>query len=166
MPVVVQPPTQPDKSAAITANGRVRHSEMYEILSAIDSEKAGRDTRAALGDEPNAIPVCRDLADALAHAGGIPDDVIFGMARSSGRLSTTERGIVLEAISLGMNVVNGLHEFLSDDPQFAAASAAMNVKILDVRKPRALKRLRTFSGRIAKVTCPKRCGTALHRKPR
>jgi uncharacterized NAD-dependent epimerase/dehydratase family protein len=54
-----------------------------------------------------------------------------------------------------MNVVNGLHEFLNDDPEFAAASAANNVVILYVRKPRAKRDLRMFSGRIAEVTCPR-----------
>jgi uncharacterized NAD-dependent epimerase/dehydratase family protein len=138
-----------------TANGLVRHSEKYEILSVIDSEKAGLDAGMVLSDEPNAIPICRDLADALAHAGAVPKYFIFGMAPSSGMLSTHERGVVLEAIGLGMNIVNGLHEFLNDDPEFAAASAASNVKILDVRKPRAKKHLRMFSGRIAEVTCPR-----------
>ena len=138
-----------------TANGLVRYSEKYEILSVIDSEKAGLDAGVVLGEEPNAIPICRDLAEALAHAGTVPDYYIFGMAPSSGMLSTHERGLVLEAIGLGMNVVNGLHEFLNDDPEFAAASAARNVEIRDVRKPRAKKDLRMFSGRIADVTCPR-----------
>jgi uncharacterized NAD-dependent epimerase/dehydratase family protein len=138
-----------------TANGLVRHSERYEILSVIDSEKAGLDAGAVLGEEPNAIPVCRDLAEAVADAGGIPDYFILGIAPSSGLLSTHERGVALDAISIGMNVVNGLHEFLNDDPEFAAASAASNVEILDVRKPRAKKDLRLFSGRIAGVTCPR-----------
>jgi uncharacterized NAD-dependent epimerase/dehydratase family protein len=56
---------------------------------------------------------------------------------------------------LGMNIVNGLHEFLNDDPVFAAACITYNVTILDVRKPRAKKDLRMFSGRIAEVTCPR-----------
>ena len=138
-----------------TANGLVRHSEKYEILSIIDSEKAGLDAGMVLDDQPNAIPICRDLTDALARAGSVPDYFIFGMAPASGMLSSHERGLVLEAIDLGMNVVNGLHEFLSDDPVFAAASTAKNVQILDVRKPRAKKDLRMFSGRIADVTCPR-----------
>ena len=138
-----------------TANGLVRHSEMYEILAVIDSEKAGLDAGVVLGEEPNAIPVCRDLADALTHTGDVPDWFIFGMAPSSGMLSTLERYLVLKAMGLGMNVVNGLHEFLNDDPEFAAASAANNVVIFDVRKPRAKKDLRLFSGRIAEVTCPR-----------
>ena len=138
-----------------TANGLVRHSEKYRILSVIDSEKAGLDTGVVLGEKPNTIPICRDLADSLAQAGVLPDYFIFGMAPASGMLSSHQRGLVLEAIDLGMNVVNGLHEFLNDDPVFAAASAAKNVKILDVRKPRAKKDLRLFSGRIAEVTCPR-----------
>jgi uncharacterized NAD-dependent epimerase/dehydratase family protein len=138
-----------------TANGLVRHSEKYEILSVIDSEKAGLDAGAVLGEEPNAIPVCRDLADAMTHIGGAPDYYIFGMAPASGMLSRHERSLVLEAIFLGMNVVNGLHEFLNDDPEFAEASAVRQVTILDVRKPRAKKDLRPFSGRIFEVTCPR-----------
>jgi uncharacterized NAD-dependent epimerase/dehydratase family protein len=77
------------------------------------------------------------------------------MAPASGMLSSHERGLVLEAIDMGMNVVNGLHEFLNDDPVFVAASAAKSVVILDIRKPRAKKDLRLFSGRIASVTCPR-----------
>lgn len=138
-----------------TANGLVRHSEKYQILSVIDSEKAGQDAGMVLDDKPNAIPVCRDLADALDHAGFVPDYFIFGVAPASGMLSGLERLLVLEAISLGMNIVNGLHEFLNEDPEFAAASAAHNVVILDVRKPRAKKDLRMFSGRISDVTCPR-----------
>jgi uncharacterized NAD-dependent epimerase/dehydratase family protein len=138
-----------------TANGLVRHSEKYEILSVIDSEKVGLDTGMVLDDKPNGIPICRDLTDALARAEIVPDCFIFGMAPASGMLSSHERGLVLEAIDLGMNVVNGLHEFLSDDPAFAAASAAKNVQIFDVRKPPAKKDLRMFSGRIADVTCPR-----------
>jgi uncharacterized NAD-dependent epimerase/dehydratase family protein len=77
------------------------------------------------------------------------------MAPANGMLLTHERDLILQAIGLGMHVVNGLHEFLSDDPIIAAASAAMNVKILDIRKPRAKVDLRSFSGRIGGVTCPR-----------
>ena len=52
-----------------TANGLVRHSEKYEILSVIDSTKAGLDAGAYLDDVPNGIPICADLADAIAAGG-------------------------------------------------------------------------------------------------
>ncbi|GJL84001.1 MAG: hypothetical protein DHS20C01_36350 [marine bacterium B5-7] len=119
-----------------TANGLVRHSERYKILSVIDSEMVGFDAGMVLDDKPNAIPTCRDLAGALALAGTVPDYFIYGMAPSSGMLSIHERSLILEAMGHGMNIVNGLHEFLNDDPLFEAACAENKVKIIDVRKPR------------------------------
>ncbi len=138
-----------------TANGLVRHSELYEIVAVIDSTKAGLDAGASLGEAPNAIPICRDLAEVLTHAEGVPDWFIFGLAPSSGMLSARDRNLVIEAMSLGMNIVSGLHEFLNDDPEFRRVSTDSGVRILDVRKPRAKKDLRSFSGRIHKVTCPR-----------
>ena len=40
-----------------TANGLIRHSETYEILSVIDSKQAGLDTGEVLGGKANAIPI-------------------------------------------------------------------------------------------------------------
>lgn len=136
-----------------TANGLVRRSEKYEILSVIDSHKAGRDAGMVLDNKPNDIPICRDLDDSLAQAGDLPDSFIFGMAPSSGLLSKHQRGLILEAMSHGMNIVNGLHEFLNDDPVFAAACKANQVTIDDVRRPRDKKDLRLFTGKIAEVNC-------------
>jgi len=138
-----------------TANGLVRQSEKYQILSVIDSKQAGLDAGMVLDDVPNAIPICHDLADALQQTENAPDYFIFGMAPASGMLSIYERGVVLEAMAGGMNIVNGLHEFLNDDAEFIAASAMHKVHIIDVRKPRAKKDLRMFSGRINDVTCPR-----------
>ena len=138
-----------------TANGLIRHSEKYEILSVIDSEKTGLDAGTVLDGRHNDIPICRDLADSLARADTVPDFFIFGMAPSSGMLSKHERAIILEAMSYGMNIINGLHEFLNDDSVFAAACTANKVSIDDVRKPRDKKDLRMFSGCISEVTCPR-----------
>jgi uncharacterized NAD-dependent epimerase/dehydratase family protein len=138
-----------------TANGLVRHSERYKVLSVIDSEKAGLDAGMVLDNEPNGIPICRDFAASLSQAKDKPDYFIFGMAPSSGMLSKRERSLIIEAMENGINIVNGLHEFLNDDPVFKAASLANNVTIFDVRKPRDKKELRTFTGRVMDVTCPR-----------
>lgn len=138
-----------------TANGLVRYSETYKILSVIDSEKAGLDSGQVLDGKVNNIPVCRNLDDALAHVGAVPDYFIFGMAPSTGLLSIRERSLILEAINHGMNIVNGLHEFLNEDPVFIAACTANKVQILDIRRPRPKKELRLFTGRISEVTCPR-----------
>jgi uncharacterized NAD-dependent epimerase/dehydratase family protein len=138
-----------------TANGLVRHSERYDILAVIDSEQTGRDTGTVLDGTANGIPIRRDLAHALAHTDAVPDVLIFGLAPTSGMLSSAERGVLLEAMARGMGVVNGLHEFLQDDAEFVAASAIHGVDLIDIRRPRDKKDLRTFSGRILEVTCPR-----------
>jgi len=138
-----------------TGNGLVRYSEKYEILSVIDSTKAGLDSGEVLDDVPNGIPICTDLAEAITLAGHVPDFFIFGIAPATGLLSSAERAVMLGAIERGMNIVNGLHEFLNDDPEFAAASLTHGVTILDVRRPRDKRHLRLFSGRISEVTCPR-----------
>lgn len=137
-----------------TANGLIRYSEKYKILSVIDSTKTGLDTGMVLDNIPNGIPIYNDLAEALEKAEEKPDNFIYGMAPLSGILSKLERDIILEAINSGMNIINGLHEFLNDDREFAVASAANNVTIFDVRRPRDKKDLHVFSGKIKKVTCP------------
>lgn len=136
-----------------TANGLVRQSDRYRILAIIDSEKAGLDAGRVLDDQPNGIPICRDLADALKVCSGSVDQLIFGMAPATGLLSTDERGVLMEAMAHGLNIVNGLHEFLSEDPMFVAASIANSVSIQDVRKPRQKRDLRMYSGALQDNPC-------------
>ena len=138
-----------------TANGLVRYSESYKILAVIDSTKVGQDCGVTLDNNPNGIPVCFDLDEAIALLDKVPNSFIYGMAPLSGMLSKEERTIMLGAINRGMNIVNGLHQFLNDDSEFAAASVANGVTIHDVRKPRDKKDLKVFSGRIHEVTCPR-----------
>ncbi|WP_299811569.1 DUF1611 domain-containing protein [uncultured Roseibium sp.] len=138
-----------------TANGLVRHSEKYEVLSIIDSTQAGSDAGEVLDGKANEIPVFASLDQALAGSRRKPDYFIYGMAPATGMLSPQERKIVLAALGHGMNVVNGLHEFLGDDPEFAAAAVANKAVIIDVRKPRPKNDLRLFSGAIHDVTCPR-----------
>ena len=138
-----------------TANGLVRHSERYEIVAVIDSRHAGGDAGSVLDGTANGIPICATLEAAVRGPHGRPDWFVFGVAPTSGMLSITERGVVLRAMSLGMGIVNGLHEFLNDDPEFAAARVTYGVEIIDVRRPRDKTDLRMFSGRIDTVTCPR-----------
>lgn len=138
-----------------TANGLVRHSEKYDIVSVIDSRQAGADAGAFLDGTPNNIPVLTDLPQAIAHAGHVPDYLICGVAPADGLLSATQRVVLLDGIARGMHIINGLHEFLNDDAEFAAASLLADVTITDIRRPKAKKDLHLFSGRIFDVTCPR-----------
>jgi uncharacterized NAD-dependent epimerase/dehydratase family protein len=138
-----------------TANGLVRHSEKYEILSVIDSCQAGADTGTFLDGAANGIPVLTDLAEAIAHAGRVPDYLICGVAPADGLLSPAQRVVLLDGIARGMHIISGLHEFLTDDAEFVAAALLSGVTITDVRRPKEKKDLHLFSGRIFDVTCPR-----------
>ena len=134
-----------------TANGLVRHSQAYRILSVIDSRLTGRDSGQVLDNLSNCIPIAKDLESAVTREVHIPDTLIYGMAPSTGKMSATDREVVLDAIAFGMNIVSGLHEYLSDDPEIASAAKAANVTIRDIRKPRPSKDMRLFDGSVAGV---------------
>ncbi|MGW6625693.1 DUF1611 domain-containing protein [Nocardia sp. NPDC055002] len=138
-----------------TANGLVRHSEKYEILSVIDSSRAGLDAGEFLDGTPSGIPILTGLPEAIAHAGRVPDYLICGVAPADGLLSAAQRVVLLEGIARGMHVINGLHEFLADDAEFSAAAELAGVTITDVRRPKPARDLHLFSGRIFDVTCPR-----------
>ena len=134
-----------------TANGLVRHSQAYRIVSVIDSELKGQDSGQVLDKVSNDIPVLADLEAAVTREEHIPDTLIYGMAPSTGKMSPADRAVVLDAIALGMNIVSGLHEYLGDDPQISSAADAANVTIRDIRKPRPSKNMRLFEGSVSEV---------------
>nr|WP_255670570.1 DUF1611 domain-containing protein [Cognatishimia sp. F0-27] len=134
-----------------TANGLVRHSQAYRIVSVIDSRLAGCDSGQVLDTESNGIPIVEDLEAAVARDVQAPDTMIYGMAPSTEKMSPADRQVVLKAIALGMNVVSGLHEYLGDDPEISACAASANVTIRDIRKPRPIKDMRLFDGSVSEV---------------
>jgi len=138
-----------------TANGLVRHSEKYDILSVIDGDHAGADAGMVLDGIANGIPILASLPEAISHAGRTPDYLICGVAPSDGRLSPAQRVVLLDGISRGMHIINGLHEFLGDDVEFVAAGLLSGVTITDIRRPRPIDQLHQFSGRIFDVACPR-----------
>ncbi|MHA6670300.1 DUF1611 domain-containing protein [Homoserinimonas sp. A447] len=138
-----------------TANGLVRHSEKFDILSVIDSRQAGADAGMHLDGVPNGIPVLASLGEAIAHAGFVPAYLICGLAPADGMLSEAQRIVLLDGIARGMNLINGLHEFLNEDAEFVAASILAGVTITDIRRPKDKKDLQVFTGRIFDVTCPR-----------
>lgn len=146
-----------------TANGLVRSSDRYRIVAVIDSTQAGADAGIALSGEHAGIPVVASLAAAIAAVAqgsddiagwpSRPDALIFGLAPLSGLMSPSDREAVLEAVTAGLDVVSGLHEFLNDDLEIATAAAMADVTLHDVRRPHATKDLRMFDGAIDTVDC-------------
>jgi len=116
--------------ASKTAMGVIRYGR-DEVVAVLDSRQAGRSVREWLGDAYE-IPIVADLADALARR---PDTLLIGIAPQGGRIPPDWRRTILSAIDAGLDVVSGLHEFISDDPEFATAARTVGVELVDHRKP-------------------------------
>ncbi len=137
-----------------TASGLVRHSEIYTVVGIIDSSLAGRDAGKELGGEENGIPIFADLKDALRKLPEVPKYYIYGKAPLEACISEQERNLILEAMAHGMDIINGLHQFFSEDRDFVLMAARNHVRIRDIRKPPQLKDLHVFTGQRSKVTIP------------
>lgn len=134
-----------------TANGLIRNSQAYRIVAVIDSHCEGRDSGMVLDSAANNIPIFASLEAVIAGQTSVPDTFIYGMAPSTGKLSQTDRDVVLDAISRGMNIVCGLHEYLGEDAEIAATALSRGVKIRDIRKPKPSKNMRLFDGSVGNV---------------
>ena len=137
-----------------TATGLVRHSEIYNVVGIIDSSLAGKDAGEELGEENSGIPIFINLDDALSKLSGVPDCYIYGKAPIDAYISTEERNLILEAMENGMDIINGLHQFFSEDREFVQMAAQNGIQIKDIRKPPKLKDLHVFTGQISKVNVP------------
>ena len=109
-----------------TAHGLVRYSKRYEIVGVIDSKFAGRDAGGVLDGHRRGIPMLPSLDEAVGIGAKV---LIVGVATDGGYLPKEYRRYVKSAIENGMDIVSGLHEFLSDDREFAALAKRKKVSI-------------------------------------
>jgi len=140
---------------AKTAHGLVRGTQRYRILAVIDAPTAGRDAGEVLDGTSRGIPIYPSIAEALRTLPQKPDFCVVGVATSGGRVTPGLRALLAEAIETGMSVVNGLHEFASDDPGLVATAVRRGVAIRDVRKTGPRSALHFWSGEILTVGAPR-----------
>jgi uncharacterized NAD-dependent epimerase/dehydratase family protein len=144
---------------AKTAHGLVRGPSRFEVLAVIDSAAAerhpGADAGVLLDGIHRCIPVFADLAAMQRGLPRRPDTFVIGVATSGGVLPPSMRPTILAAIAAGLDVVNGLHEFLVDDPEIAAAASQHGVQLTDVRRPRPRRELHFWTGVIRQVKAPR-----------
>jgi len=136
------------------ANGLVRHSDRYDIVGIVDSATAGQDAGELLDGVANGIPIFESTADAIGKLSHVPEYFVYGIAPLAPFLDQEQRQTIFDAMKLGMNIVNGLPEFLTDDPEFMQMAREYRVRIADFRKPPPRAGLHIFSGRIYAVKTP------------
>jgi uncharacterized NAD-dependent epimerase/dehydratase family protein len=141
-----------------TAHGLVRFTRRYQVLGVIDSRYAGRDAGQVLDGQSAGIPIFGSLneaCDRLRSPAPEATHLVIGLAPDGGRLENAARQAVRSALEGGLNVDNGLHDFLSDDAQLVELATARGVRIRDIRRPPEIKDLHFFSGKIESVSALK-----------
>lgn len=102
-----------------------------DVVAVVDSAAAGQNIVDSIPWSPP-VPVVADIASAESLQ---PDALFIGVAPVGGALPDAMRRPVTAALRAGIDVVSGLHNFLSDDPEFSALAARSGAKIYDVRRP-------------------------------
>jgi uncharacterized NAD-dependent epimerase/dehydratase family protein len=137
-----------------TAHGLVRFTNRYRVIAVIDSRYAGQDAGQALDGRANQIPVYKSLQEAVkkSEVSKFPaTHFVVGLAPDGGRLSESVRNDISNAITHGLNIDCGLHDYLIEDNEMMALAARHQVEIRDIRKPPPVHALHFFSGQIEKV---------------
>lgn len=112
-----------------TANGCIRYTP-ERVVAVIDSRHAGRMAPDVIGFG-DGIPVVGSLDEGMRHE---PTALLIGIAPQGGKLPPAWRAVILDAIERGLDVWSGLHTFLGDEPDLAAAATRKGVAIHDLRK--------------------------------
>jgi uncharacterized NAD-dependent epimerase/dehydratase family protein len=108
-----------------TMRGVLRYRR-EDVVAILDSTRAG-ETEAG-------VPVVGAVGDALPLG---PTTALVGVATQGGRFPPEWIEILRACVEHGLDVENGLHVFLSDDPALGALAEERGVELRDLRRPPA-----------------------------
>jgi uncharacterized NAD-dependent epimerase/dehydratase family protein len=106
-----------------TARGVLRYRP-DDVVAILDSERAGE----TLGGHR----IVGTVDEALAFG---PTTALVGVATSGGRFPPAWRVLLKECIANGLDLENGLHEFVSEDAELTGLAARHGAELRDLRKP-------------------------------
>jgi uncharacterized NAD-dependent epimerase/dehydratase family protein len=106
-----------------TARG-VIHYGRDSVVAILDSERAG--------DEYRGIPIVATVEDALPFG---PTTALVGVATQGGRFPPAWRELLRVCVARGLDVENGLHEFVTNDPELVELAARHGAELRDLRRP-------------------------------
>jgi uncharacterized NAD-dependent epimerase/dehydratase family protein len=116
-----------------TATSAIRYLP-ERVAAVIDSTNAGRTVQDVLGFG-GSIPVVASVAEGIARGVVKPSAILVGIAPRGGQLPPGAKELIIEAASRGLDIVSGLHIYLSDIAEVREAAAAAGVEIVDLRRP-------------------------------
>lgn len=144
-----------DGVSAKTAHGLIRGSDRFSIVGVVDEKSAGRDAGEVLDGKRRSIPVYSSIQDFVNQSKTTAKYAIIGVATKGGVIPPSLRALLKVALENGLSLVNGLHEYISDIPELTQLASEKGLEVIDVRKPKKVKDLHFWSGKIKEVKCPK-----------
>lgn len=106
-----------------TARGVIRYRP-DSVVAILDSTRRG--------ETMEGFPVVGSVAEARAFE---PTTALVGVATQGGRFPPAWRDLLRESINAGLDIENGLHEFVSDDAELVELAGRHGVELRDLRKP-------------------------------
>jgi uncharacterized NAD-dependent epimerase/dehydratase family protein len=106
-----------------TARGII-HYGLTPVVAMLDSNRAG--------ETQDGIPIVGSVNDALSFN---PTTAVVGVATAGGRFPPKWRDVLESCIAKGLDIENGLHQFISDDPELAELARRHSVELRDLRRP-------------------------------
>ena len=106
-----------------TARGVLAYGER-PVVAVVDSTRAG--------EVQSGVPIVGSVNEALCFN---PTTALVGVATQGGRFPPAWRELLKTAISKGLHVENGLHEFLADDDELIGLAGRHGVELRDLRRP-------------------------------
>ena len=118
--------------ASKTGNSVIRYAAA-SVAAVLDSRLAGKTVQDVLGYGGD-IPIVATVDDGIALGA---DSLMVGIAVAGSELPAPAREAIRHAIDNGLNIWNGLHTFVADDPELGpfARSAASRSTTFDARRP-------------------------------
>ncbi len=136
-----------------TAHGLIRYCERFNIVGVIDPASVGKNLNE-LVPGCQEIPIFKNIQHALQELQIKPDYCITGIVTHGGIIPDYLNQIFEDAISSGLSIINGLHQFLNDNPALSKLAKQNGVELLDIRKPNRKNELKFWEGKILQVKCP------------
>ena len=140
---------------AKTAHGLIRESKRFDIVGVIDQKSANRDAGEALDGRRRNIPVYSSMAGLIEARGERPGYAIIGMATKGGVLPEDLYPEIEEALSMGIHIINGLHQPISGIAGMHKLAKENGAVIYDIRKPKPFEALHFWNGKIQEIDCLK-----------
>ena len=101
-----------------------------DVVAVLDRSRAGRSVRDVLGFGGDA-PVVATIEEALARK---PEVAVVGTAPAGGELDAAMRAHIERCLQAGIDIVSGMHAFISDDERAMAMARASGARVWDVRR--------------------------------